>query len=185
MHIQITKSYACIYPSLSSNLAKTLVFLHTLFRVYFHRSLYRFTCLMNILHIYLQQKCFIPRNLAWRQRQMRGFSGSQVTRWVVMVMSLRGVSCSCRRIFFTQYRRETVRYKSGLNCWVTRGYCRNRRRVKRALCHRKISCCDKWKIHRFRYLIIKCTKKWELTLQISNYHLLTFSRCLRVLYNTR
>lgn len=92
-----------------------------------------FTYLMNILHIYLPQKCFIPRNLVWRQRQMRGFSGSQVTRWVVMVMSLRGVPCSCRRIFFTQYRRETVRHKSGLNCRVTRGYCRNGRRVKRAL----------------------------------------------------
>lgn len=96
-------------------------------------DLYRFTYLMNILHIYLPRKCFTPRNLVWRQRQMRGFSGSQITRWVVMVMSLRGVPCSCRRIFFTQYRRETVRHKSGLNCRVTRGYCKNRRRVKRAL----------------------------------------------------
>jgi len=50
-----------------------------------------------------------------------------------------------------QYRRETVRHKSGLNCRVTRGYCKNRRRVERktthSVCHGKISRCAKWKIH--------------------------------------
>lgn len=132
MHMGITKSYARVRSSLSSNLAKILIFFRALFRVYFHRSLSFYLFNEYITHI--PQKCFIPYNLVWRQRQMRGFSGSQVIRWVVMVMSLGGVPCSCRRIFFTQYRRKTVRHKSGLNCWVTPGYRRNRRRVKRVLC---------------------------------------------------
>lgn len=108
----------------------------------------RFTYLNEyITHAATPQKCLIPRNLAWRQRQIGGFSGSWVTGWVVMVMFLGGVPRSCGRIFFTQYRRETVRHKSALNCRVTRGWRGRRREREKArawkglcVCHGEISC---------------------------------------------
>jgi len=140
-HTQATRyvSCVCIHSDLFSNILR-IIYSQTSFYlfphfipVHFHRSASFYLFNEYIIYTYLLQKCFIPRDLAWRQRQMRGFSGSRVTRWVVMVMSLGGVPCSCRRIFFTQYRRKTVRHKSGLNWRVTRVQCGDRRRVKRPL----------------------------------------------------